>query len=208
MGKAIKNMSEEKDIKKSPTFILLSINVGLYVITSIISKSVFLMDPGMMNLLGFSVYAIFTGRFYVILTSIFFHSSIAHIGSNMLFLLIYGASLEDSGFEREDIFTIYLVTGIVSTILSIPFLGNAVTLGASGAVFGLLGAIIGYEWNQGGETWKKMLFVGFFNFIMANSPNTNVFAHLIGIIAGILITKYPYILQSEYALEFKSHANH
>ncbi len=202
-------MSEDSRLRDSPTFVLIAINVGLYIVTSIVSGSIFLMSPQMIVLLGFSKFAFLSGRFYVLITSIFFHASVAHVGSNMLFLLIYGSSLEESGFRKNDIFTIYLVTGLLATLFSLPFLGDStVTLGASGAVFGMLGAIIGYEWNQGGENKKRVLFVGIINFIFSStSANTNIFAHLFGLAAGILITKYPFILDSEYAVEFREKRN-
>jgi rhomboid family protein len=83
--------------------------------------------------------------YLTILTSMFMHGGLAHIFGNMIFLLIFGDNIENKiGHFRYLIF--YLVCGILASIahvLSTEYLGGNMlipTLGASGAISGVLGA--------------------------------------------------------------------
>ncbi len=85
--------------------------------------------------------------YITLLTSIFMHGSIAHIFGNMLFLFIFGDNIENRiGHFRYLIF--YLVCGILASlahVYSSYFLGENLlipTLGASGAISGVLGAYL------------------------------------------------------------------
>ncbi len=78
-----------------------------------------------------------------VLTSMFMHGDILHLGFNMLFLWVFGNNVEDRlGRIRFPIF--YLVTGIAASFAHIVFsTGSQVpTVGASGAISGVLGAYI------------------------------------------------------------------
>lgn len=83
---------------------------------------------------------------HTLLTSMFLHADIFHIGGNMLFLYIFGDNVEDAcGHWRYLLF--YLFCGFVASlahILSLTTHGELITptLGASGAISGLLGAYI------------------------------------------------------------------
>jgi rhomboid family protein len=78
-----------------------------------------------------------------VLTSMFLHASIVHIGGNMLFLWIFGNNVEDSmGPVRFLIF--YLLGGVAALALQVAIGPNTVgpTLGASGAIAAVLGGYI------------------------------------------------------------------
>lgn len=83
--------------------------------------------------------------YLTLLTSMFLHGSIAHIGGNMLFLWIFGDNIEDAlGHLRYLLF--YLLCGVLASLCQIASTvvshGNLQTpsLGASGAISGVLGA--------------------------------------------------------------------
>ena len=85
--------------------------------------------------------------YLTLLTSIFMHGGIAHIFGNMLFLLIFGDNIENRiGHFRYLIF--YLICGLIASLAhvftTIAFDGNPLipTLGASGAISGVLGGYI------------------------------------------------------------------
>lgn len=85
--------------------------------------------------------------YITIITSMFMHGGVAHILGNMIFLLIFGDNIENKiGHFRYLIF--YLVCGIIASIAhvysTLIFGGNMLipTLGASGAISGVLGAYI------------------------------------------------------------------
>lgn len=78
-----------------------------------------------------------------VLTSMFMHGGLAHIGGNMLYLWIFGDNLEDRlGHIRYLVF--YLVCGVIAALAHILTDVNSVipTLGASGAISGVLGAYL------------------------------------------------------------------
>jgi membrane associated rhomboid family serine protease len=78
-----------------------------------------------------------------IFTGMFMHASIIHIGGNMLFLWIFGNNVEDA-LGRVKYLAFYLVSGIAALALQVAVAPNtmAPTLGASGAIAGVLGAYI------------------------------------------------------------------
>lgn len=79
------------------------------------------------------------GQYWRFVTPIFLHANALHVGLNMLNLLFLGIFLERLvGHLR--FLLIYLVTGIISIIASFHFAPQEVSVGASGAIFGLVGA--------------------------------------------------------------------
>jgi rhomboid protease GluP len=189
----IKIMSETEDFDYNTiTIYLLVTNLILYFIAMILSKSLFIMDSRMVVLLAFSPITFNAGFFWTPLTSIFFHAHIAHLLGNCLFLLIYGFNLEERDVHWKNILQAYIITGIGATILSTPLLPeNSFQLGASGAVLGLLGLIIGISIKKKTPEWKKTIFVGILFLIMTSTaPNTNIFAHFFGLVLGVLLGYY------------------
>ncbi|WP_126627522.1 rhomboid family intramembrane serine protease [Dictyobacter alpinus] len=79
------------------------------------------------------------GQYWRFLTPIFLHANLLHVGLNMLNLVILGTFLERLvGHLR--FLLIYLITGIISIIASFAFAPEVISVGASGAIFGLVGA--------------------------------------------------------------------
>lgn len=77
-------------------------------------------------------------KWWQFVTSLFCHASWSHLSGNLFFLLVFGRFVED---EEGGLFTwmSFLVCGVVANVVSFFLLpGNAVSMGASGAVFGLL----------------------------------------------------------------------
>lgn len=82
---------------------------------------------------------ILQGQYWRFVTPIFLHVNALHVGMNMLNLLLLGNFLERIlGHLR--FLLIYLVTGIISVIASFYFAPQEISVGASGAIFGLVGA--------------------------------------------------------------------
>jgi membrane associated rhomboid family serine protease len=82
---------------------------------------------------------ILQGQYWRFITPIFLHANALHVGLNMFNLLILGVFLERIlGHLR--FLLIYLVTGVVGVIASFYFAPQEISVGASGAIFGLVGA--------------------------------------------------------------------
>ena len=124
------------------------------------------------------------------LTSIFTHSPgfIFHILLNMYTLWIFGQILE-SMLGRARYLTLYLTTGVAGSV-GVMFLSSPTTavVGASGAIFGLLGAFLVIQRKLGGNTTSLLILVGI-NLLLGFLPGLNVAwqAHLGGLIAGVLL---------------------
>ncbi len=187
---------------KDATGHLVFLNIGFYIVAYIIglwasamgveqTLSLYQMPSFSVFLFGFSTVTFSSGFVWNILTSLFLHADLAHLFGNMLFLLIYGFFMEDKGFKNKDIYKAYLISGIGASVLSAPILGNSFQLGASGAIFGLLGAIVGWARNRKLEERNRMLAAGIIFFIFSSTtPGTNIFAHLLGFVIGFILGSY------------------
>jgi len=143
----------------------------------------------------FPVWVIERGEYYRIFTAAFLHGSIIHFLSNMIIGVSFmGAALEKA-IGSLKFFIIYFVavigSGILVVFLSEP---NVITIGASGGVFGVLGALLYISINRTdliSEQDKKTIwtFVAiqiFFTFV--NNSNISIPGHAGGLIAGFLIS--------------------
>jgi len=183
------------DPYKTATFYLASINVIMFILTSVMSGSLTTGNK-VGTLFGLSIETLFQGRIWTPVTSIFAHGNLPHLGFNLIYLFIFGFKLEERGYNKDGIYFIYIFTGITAGIFSLLFFfgSNSFTLGASGAVFGLLGANVGIEKKNNDPNYKRVLYLSIILFIFSGSaPNTNVFAHLIGLIVGYYLGKSDFL---------------
>lgn len=91
--------------------------------------------------LAFSVKALMHKKYYTLLTGLFVHANFVHLGGNMIFLYIFGSSLEDEvGALRTA--AVFFTGGVLSFILSIPFYPGANMVGASAAIFAVMAAVV------------------------------------------------------------------
>ena len=123
------------------------------------------------------------------ITYAFIHSpgNILHIAFNMLSLFLFGPLLESS-IGRVRFLALYLISalgGAVAVLLLVP--GGSV-LGASGAIFGLLGAFFVIQRKLGGNTVQLMVVIGL-NLVIGFLPGTNISwqAHVGGLVAGAAV---------------------
>src|ERR1700693_2573264 len=84
------------------------------------------------------------GEWWRLITAAFLHGSILHIGMNMVVLWIVGAPVEQA-IGRGRFLVLYLVSGLAGSAGALIFSPNAITVGASGAIFGILGAALVLE---------------------------------------------------------------
>ena len=130
------------------------------------------------------------GELYRLFTSIFLHIGIVHLLCNMYTLFIIGKEIEGL-FGKLKFIIIYILSGICGSILSIAFNYNTVSAGASGAIFGLLGALLyfGYYYRTYlGATIRSSIIPAIIlnlliGFTVSGIDNA---AHIGGLIGGIL----------------------
>ena len=130
------------------------------------------------------------GQYYRLFTCMFLHIGIMHLLLNMYSLYIIGKEVEGL-FGKAKYLVIYVLSGICGSILSMAFAHNTVSAGASGAIFGLLGALlyIGYYYRTylGTAIRTSVLPVIVLNLIIGFlSPGIDNAAHIGGLVAGVL----------------------
>ncbi len=132
-------LKDENPTQKRPilTISLIAANVIIFVLT-VVSGSF----ANFIKTYGMIPKDIVHGRnFYTILTSMFLHGSIPHILFNGWYLWIFGDNIEDH-FGRPQFVLIYFGSGIAASLAHVLFYPNStsVTVGASGAIAGIMGA--------------------------------------------------------------------
>jgi membrane associated rhomboid family serine protease len=129
------------------------------------------------------------GEYYRLITSAFMHGSLLHIGLNMYALYLFGPPLE-SALGRLRFLTLYLLSALGGSAASYAFNAPAgASLGASGAVFGLLGAFFVVNRKLGRDNTGLLVLVGI-NLAIAFLPsfsNIDWHAHVGGLITGALV---------------------
>lgn len=131
------------------------------------------------------------GDYYRLFTSMFLHIGILHLLCNMYSLYIIGKEVENV-FGKVKYLIIYLLSGIAGSILSLAFNHNTICAGASGAIFGLLGALLyfGYYYRTylGVTLTRSIIPVIVLNLIIGfTSSGIDNAAHIGGLVGGILI---------------------
>ncbi len=139
--------------------------------------------------LAFSEYAFFHGGFYTLITGIFVHANFVHLAGNMLFLYIFGNSLEDEvGAQRT--LAVFFTGGILSFILSIPFYPGADMLGASAAIFSVMAAVLLVRLPEYSISFISLGPLALLYFIfniesVGSGGNVAYISHIIGFVIGL-----------------------
>ncbi len=127
------------------------------------------------------------GEYYRLITSIFVHAGLLHLGMNMLVLWIMGRSLE-AALGHARFLTLFMVAGLGGAVSSYWFNSPLVAgVGASGAIFGLFGAMfmIGRELRI--NTQEVLTMIGLNLVLGFIIPGVDWHAHLGGLVTGALI---------------------
>ena len=131
-----------------------------------------------------------SGEYYRLLSSMFIHIGLLHLLFNMYALYIIGPQVE-SFYGKFKYFLIYILSGVSGSILSITFSSNTVSAGASGAIFGLMGALLYFGFfyrNYLGSVIKSQIVpIIILNLVIGFSTSgIDNAAHIGGLIGGIL----------------------
>ena len=182
------------------TAALIIINTAVFFLAEIISGST--QDTAVLITWGGAwVPAVREGEYWRLLTSIFMHSGIRHLLNNMLMLYVLGSVLEELlGCIRYVI--LYLASGIISGYITWHYYYThgrmVVAVGASGAIFAVMGALLfiilcnkgrvrGLSLRQIAVMLLLSLYVGF------TSPDVSNMAHISGAVTGFLLAVPMYL---------------
>ena len=168
------------------TYLLIALNVILYVIPVLTNSYDTIIN-------NFCVYGplIKAGQYYRIITGAFLHCGILHLAFNCYALYVIGSQLE-SYLGKVRYLIIYLFSAVTASLFSMIFNSNP-SIGASGAIFGLMGALVyfGYHYRVylGNVLKSQIIPLILFNLLIgALSTGIDNFAHIGGLIGGLLIT--------------------
>jgi membrane associated rhomboid family serine protease len=169
------------------TYALIAMNVLIYLIGA--------SQGGGFNNPGGSLYAklwldapsLHNGDWWRLVTTMFLHASITHIAFNMIALWFIGRPVEQYLGSARFI-GLYFVSGLAGSagaLLQTP----GVTVGASGAIFGILGAMLIIEWQVTGRLAGNAMTWIVINLVISFAiPGISWGGHVGGLIGGILIT--------------------
>ena len=142
------------------------------------------------NLLAVSHYEVSSGEYYRLVTSTFLHVGVSHFLFNIFALYILGKFVEGI-YTPWHLLITYLTAGTIASLFSLAFITEGISLGASGAVYGLLGLIIMHLLITRQIKLKLIIqiiavfaAVSVFSMFLAN---INHYAHIGGLIVGALL---------------------
>jgi len=167
--------------KAKITLGLITINVVFFILFNILLGVEYLLLFSQINS------KVFEGQIYRLFTAMFLHADIIHLFSNMLALLIFGTSVENN-FYKYQFLLIYFVSGFLGNIFSLFLLPyDSISLGASGAIFGLIGAVfVFFAREDKSFIVFGLIYLVFFIF-MSLAPGINLWAHLFGLLGGLIL---------------------
>ena len=167
------------------TYLLIALNVILYVIPVLTNSYDTIIN-------NFCVYAplIRNGEYYRIITGAFLHGGILHLAFNCYALYVIGSQLE-SYLGKIRYLIVYLFSAVSASLFSMIFSSNP-SVGASGAIFGLMGSLVyfGYHYRVylGNVLKSQIIPLIIINLLIGMTPGIDNFAHIGGLIGGFLIT--------------------
>jgi rhomboid protease GluP len=169
------------------TYIILFVNIVFYVITAGLQQTV---GIDLNEMLGRFNYSVIKGEYWRLIMPLFLHGGPVHLAVNSYSLYIIGVQVEQL-FGRSRFLIIYFAGGLFGNILGFAFSKmNVLSVGASGAIFALLGAMLYYALIMKKRGFSKsllnnILFIIIFNLAYGfTQPGIDNLAHLGGLIGG------------------------
>jgi membrane associated rhomboid family serine protease len=137
-----------------------------------------------------TIVGIALGQYWRLVSAMFLHAGLLHIAFNAYALWLFGTVVEQElGWAR--LVLIYFATGIVASAASYAFGPNAVGVGASGAIFGIFGAFVTYNYRRrhlaiAAARLRSAVMIVVINMVLALSiQGIDWRAHVGGFVAGL-----------------------
>lgn len=134
---------------------------------------------------------ILAGQWWRLVTAVFLHGGLLHIGMNLWCLFDLGPQVE-ALYSTSKYIVLYLVTGVAGYILSFWWNPFGISIGASGAIMGLIGILIGVSFHHGrlgeayrGQLWRWVIYIFIFGLLPFFAIDNA--AHLGGLLSGLVL---------------------
>ncbi len=186
------------------TYTLIALSSIVYLFSAFLSLSLIDMDMQVLVDMGalFGPYTVLKGEWWRLLTAMFLHGGMTHLLMNMFSLYIVGRGAE-MYFDTKSYLSIYFFSGIIGGLVSLYIHPVSVGVGASGAIFGVFGALAGFFLaHRERIASHSKAFMKDFGVIIAinlviglSIPSIDVSAHIgglvVGFIGGFVLSKDP-----------------
>jgi len=177
------------------TYTLIAINMLVYMITIVLSGHVVDIPTKLLAEVGalFGPFTVLQHEWWRLGTAMFLHAGVTHLLMNMFSLYLIGRSVE-MYFDTKSYITLYLVSGIFGGLVSLYMHPVSVGIGASGAIFGVFGALAGFflAHRQKIEAHTKSFMKDFavilgINLVLGFAiESIDVSAHIAGLVVGLI----------------------
>ncbi|MFX1327190.1 MAG: rhomboid family intramembrane serine protease [Promethearchaeota archaeon] len=139
-----------------------------------------------------------------LITPLFIHFDPIHIFSNMIALLLFGATVENNYvISKIQFLLIYFLSGLIGNLFTLLFLPlDTVSLGASGAIFGLIGVAFLIIVTDYPPLLLFSLFYLAFFIITSFMPGINYWAHIFGLLGGVFFGYIFYVRKREHRISY------
>jgi membrane associated rhomboid family serine protease len=176
------------------TTVLLAVNIGMFVLeiaTGAAGGFSRRTSPlGIVDLGALVPFLVAEGQYWRLFTAMFLHANLLHLAFNMYALYLFGNLIEDAlGTFR--FLGIYFLCGLLASVTSFAFGSpERIAVGASGAIFGLLGAWVAYNYRRRGSALASanlrtaLMLVAINVFLGLSIPGIDNLAHLGGLASG------------------------
>jgi rhomboid protease GluP len=193
------------DIKRYPlSYILIACSSIVYLVSALLSQS--LIDMEMQTLVDmgalYGPLTVLKGEWWRLFTAMFLHGGMTHLLMNMFSLYLIGRGAE-MYFDAKSYLSIYFFSGLIGGLVSLYMHPVSVGVGASGAIFGVFGALAGFflAHREKIASYTKAFMKDFTIIIVINLviglsiPSIDVSAHIgglvIGFVGGFVLSKNP-----------------
>jgi len=188
--KVVRGVGETSLAARAPaTFVLIALNVAVYLAEVATGSGGFYVIHGSSLVFDYGLFGplVGEGEWYRIVTSAFLHEGLWHIGGNMVLLFFLGRILEP-GVGTPRFVAIYAVSLLAGSFGALLFSPDALSYGASGAVFGVLGATFVVARGRGVDALASSIgFLILLNLAFSlGVPGISIGAHLGGLAAGVV----------------------
>jgi rhomboid protease GluP len=177
------------------TYTIIILNAVVYLFSALFSGSIADMDMQVLVDMGalYGPLTVLKGEWWRLFTAMFLHGGMTHILMNMVSLYIIGRGME-MYFDAKSYLSIYLFSGLLGGLASLYMHPQSVGIGASGAIFGVFGALAGFfiahRKRIGEHTrsfMKEFTAIIVINLVIGFSiASVDVSAHIAGLFAGFI----------------------
>ena len=186
------------------TYSIIILNLIAYAFSAFFSHDIIDMDLQTLVDMGalYGPLTVLKGEWWRLFTAMFLHAGMTHLLMNMFSLYLIGRGAE-MYFDTKSYLSIYLFSGLLGGLASLYMHPNSVGIGASGAIFGVFGALAGFFLAHRDKIQKHSkafmkdfaIIIGINLVIGFSIPSVDVSAHvgglLVGFIGGFILSKNP-----------------